>query len=84
MKPGDLICYNAAGQKNKTLGLVLQIKEELSWAMASEKIILVQWCIIGDLMPRREQERNGPYIHDTPVSGEYAWHKLGAWFEVVK
>ena len=83
MKVGDLICYNAAGQRKKTLGLVLQIEEELSYAMDPHKIVLIQWCVIGDLMPRREQPRNGPYNYDTPYSGEITWHKLGDWFEVI-
>ena len=84
MKVGDLICYNAAGQRKKTLGLVLQIKDDLSWSNKPEKIVLIQWCVIGDRMPRRSQPRNGAYNYDTPFTGEMTWHKLGDWFEVVK
>jgi hypothetical protein len=84
MKVGDLIRYNAAGQRNKTLGLVLEMKEDILWGSQESWFVLIQWCAIGDLMPRKHQPKNGPYNYDTPFSGELTWHIRGPWFEVVE
>ena len=83
MQVGDLIRYNAAGQRSKTLGLVLEIKEEISWGDQEVWAILVQWCAVGNMMPRKHQPKNGPYNYDTPRLGDLAWHIGGPWFEVV-
>jgi len=89
MEIGDLVCYNAAGQKYKTLGLVLEIKEdsprELQYQML--QAILIQWCVVGLLMPRRHQPvflTGYQTMWDKPIPGEIVWHQLGNWFEVSK
>jgi hypothetical protein len=84
MKVGDLIRYNAAGQRNKTLGLVLEMKEDILWGDQEVWILLIQWCAVGDLMPRKHQPQHGPYNYDIPFPGDLVWHIGGSWFEVVK
>ncbi len=84
IKIGDLICYNAAGSKDKTLGLVLEFKAPQIGT--DYECVLIHWCVVSDYMPRKE------WGHWTAVDwnstkqkaqpGEMAWHKLGSWFEV--
>ena len=85
---GDLVCYNAAGMKPKTLGLVLEIKMAKPRYGHVDEIILIQWCVVGKLMPRRHDF----YYHDPTTryplsdvcSGCLNWYKFGNWFETVK
>tara|TARA_Y100000593_G_scaffold9474_2_gene17246 strand:+ start:464 stop:715 length:252 start_codon:yes stop_codon:yes gene_type:complete len=83
MKVGDLICYNAAGMKYKTLGLLLEIDSPKPLYGSDEKAILVQWCVVGKYMPRRDY-RNGDWSRDPIKSGQRCWHPIGDWFEVSK
>ena len=87
MNPGDLICYNAAGQKTKTLGLVLDIIRPVPGY--DYDLVLIQWLITGDFMPRRahhgveyKERRKGTWDANNPVSGEHVWHQKGKWLEV--
>ena len=84
---GDLICFNVGGQRNKTLGLVLGF-DIVQYPVGIEcKVIMIQWCIIGDLMPRRQyrpQYDGENYNFSYPQSGDIVWHEFGDWFEVVK
>ena len=84
MQIGDLVCYNAAGQKYKTLGLVLDFdqKRGLSSFVDNPKLVLIQWCVISDIMPRRVWGPLG-WSRDKIYSGEHVWHEIGDWFEVV-
>ena len=84
-KPGDLICYNAAGMKYKTLGLVIEVNDMSE--LYSKTEILVLWGVAGKLMPRKSISPTGmnaldwnKKIHD----GDVVWHECGTWFEVVK
>lgn len=87
---GDLVCYNAAGMKPKTLGLVLDIKSAgSSVSIHREEVILIQWCVTGKLMPRIYQDymnRNFDitYLNEPAYSGSIRWYKFGDWFEIVK
>jgi hypothetical protein len=86
MKVGDLICYNAAGMKYKTLGLVLEFAKP---SRGTEYFsILIQWCLVGKLMPRREWSyKNGSNwdnLNDKIQPGQMIWHRKGDWFEVSK
>ena len=83
MKVGDLVRYNAAGQRDKTLGLLLEIKEVVTTG-EEKRIVLIQWCVIGDLMPRREHRPGDSYHYEKPKTGEWVWHRYGTWFEAVK
>ena len=85
---GDLITYNAGGMKNKTLGLVLDIVKTPDIGGGSYANILIQWCVVGKLMPRRgnnPKTPNVPWNFDNLNPGELAWHSnKGKWFEVVQ
>ena len=84
MNIGDLVCYNAAGQKYKTLGLLLDVK--LMPSDSFYKIGLIQWCVIGELMPRRENHPQfpSPWEQRETYPGDMFWHKLGTWSEAIK
>ena len=78
---GKLIRYNGAGQRNKTLGLI--IAEE--WYQGFD-YFLVQWCVIGKYMPRQSYHRlqtNDPRKWGCIDEGDYCWHTQGDWFEVI-
>ena len=81
MKVGNLICFNSAGQKNKTLGLILEKSKK--W-MDVKEMLLIYWCITGDVMPRIEYSMHSSYEWgDKPKPGKPCWHQRGEWFEVV-
>ena len=82
MQIGDLVCYNAAGQKYKTLGLVLDFKTNIHRGHWDNKQVLIQWCMVGDYMPRRDWGELG-WTRDDIKPGEFVWHTTGDWFEVV-
>ena len=86
IKIGDLVCYNAAGQKKKTLGLVLDIQTETYYGVVKSSL-LIQWCCIGNgVLPRAGY--NSPYVpaggREVIGTGSIVWHEFGEWFEVVK
>jgi hypothetical protein len=88
MLPGDLVTYNAGGMKNKTLGLVLDVKmgdtNVFRSAHSRESIngqVTIQWAVVGSLMPRRL--RAWGTTSETIVSGDIVDHQIGTWFEVV-
>ena len=81
---GDLVCYNAAGMKLNTLGLVLDISVSDKWRNTNS--ILVQWCFVGKYMPRKSC-MPGQFLkdwHSEIKAGDIIWHEFGNWFEVVK
>lgn len=82
MKVGDLVCYNAGGQKYKTLGVVYEMGTSLQ-GYRTIGCVLIQWCVVGDIMPRREWHNQG-WSRDPIQPGEFVWHPLGEWFEVVE
>ena len=82
MKVGDLVCYNAAGQKHKSIGLLLEIDPPRYHYGSQDKAVLIQWCVVGEIMPRRDH-RDG-WIPGDIESGMMVWHPFGPWFEVVK
>ena len=77
MQIGDLVCYNAAGQKYKTLGLVL----DFDLSIIRDELILIQWCVVSDIMPRKSWGPSG-WSRDKINSGDHVWHEVGSWFEV--
>ena len=86
MKIGDLVCYNAGGMKYKTLGLVVDILDERTrvYRFINRLIVLIQWCVVGKYMPRREwvDQKWGP--REEIVPGQMVWHEVGERLEVVK
>ena len=83
MKIGDLICYNAAGQKNKTIGLVVDIQVDFG---TKNLIALIQWGDTGNgYLPRTA----GPDLYrrtktENIRGGDMVWHHTGSWFEVIE
>ena len=59
---GDLICYNAGSSKRSTLGLVLDKHtlrhNDYRLQKKSTHSVLVQWCLIGPVMPRFYRKLN--------------------------
>lgn len=93
MKIGDLICYNGAGMKFKTLGLVLDFdlhynikcKKKLDKGTVPRSV-LIQWCVVGKYMPRKcawTVHRSG-YGSADFMPGDTVWHQYGDWLEVVR
>ena len=81
MKVGDLVCYNSAGMKYQTVGMVL----EISGNPGPLHSVLIWWTSVGKLMPRRSW--CDPSLHDklklygAPVyPGEKVWHDFGVRF----
>lgn len=83
IRKGDLVCYNACGMKYKTLGLVLEVDDSRTYYGKEEKMLLIQWCVVGKYMPRRNF-RDGRWGAEPIVGGDMCWHNLGDWFEEVK
>ena len=84
LKPGDLVCYNAAGMKYKTLGLVIELNTFDGWGKTE---ILIMWGVVGEMMPRKCMTQGKNPLRDWHAkihSGDLVWHELGSWFEVVK
>ena len=84
LEPGDLICYNAAGMKYKTLGLVIEVND-MSGPYGKTDI-LVLWGVAGEMMPRKSMTQ-GNHSRDWNAkihNGDIVWHECGSWFEVVK
>ena len=84
LKPGDLVCYNAAGMKYKTLGLVIELNTFDGWGKTE---ILIMWGVVGEMMPRKCMTQGKDPLRDWHAkihSGDLVWHELGSWFEVVK
>tara|TARA_B100000674_G_C37752376_1_gene874024 strand:+ start:385 stop:651 length:267 start_codon:yes stop_codon:yes gene_type:complete len=81
IKIGDLVCYNAGGQKRKTLGLVVDIDDD-----QFKKIALIQWCCIGNGLLPRKASTSWKFGEPDPIigPGSMVWHFVGDWFEVVK
>ena len=87
MKVGDLICYNAGGMKYKTLGLVVEIGRKtrpIYLPSNTHRIVLIQWCVIGKYMPRREWIDQKWNPREPIQPGQFVWHEIGDWLEVVK
>ena len=87
IKIGDLVCYNAAGQKKKTLGLVLDMMCEKSYGEIKTSALIL-WCCVGNgLLPRRGycSPNNYDFSRGEVIgTGSIVWHQVGNWFEVVK
>ena len=88
IKIGDLICYNGAGQKSKTLGLVIDMtiaKPSAKTFMDAKDSVLIQWCCVGNgVLPRKSYTDISTWSRREITSGDMIWHEMGNWFEVVK
>ena len=84
LKPGNLICYNAGGMKNKTMGLVVDL--EPIDHLRPVRHVLIMWIVVGEYMPKKSWNLDYNYrgFHDKIISGEMVWHDMGNWFEVTQ
>ena len=83
LKIGDLVCYNGAGMKYKTLGVVMDFDYKTPKHRTGQiGSILIMWSVVQPVMPRMcwTMQNNREKIQ----SGDMVWHELGDWFEVVK
>ena len=80
---GDLVCYNAAGQKKNTLALVLDFREDRNSYRPGVQV-LVQWCCVGNGLLPRKALNSYDERWEKILPGSLTWHELGDWFEVVK
>jgi hypothetical protein len=56
MKKGDLVCYNAVGQKSHTLGIVVDSRITLGSSGEDEIQIKIQWIKRGAYLPKDMNE----------------------------
>ena len=81
IKVGDLVRFNSAGQKYKTLGMVMAFDYRMG-DLYTERLVQIQWHVIGDIMPRRCSLPQEPEPYwETITPGKFSWHKMGNWFE---
>ena len=89
MKVGDLICFNAAGQKKKTLGLVIDrhIRTDNGFVHGVEIYYRIHWSKRGEVMPKEEwgtPKDKGFHKNEYYTYKKKGWFKAGAWLEIVK
>lgn len=76
MKVGDLICYNAAGMRSKTIGIYMGRQSVAhtyhNW-MGGRHVYLCKifWIVVGEVMPRGVLLRRNPHDHNNI---EADWH----------
>jgi hypothetical protein len=84
LKIGDLVCYNAAGQKFKTLGVVMDFDFASKVQNRSPHSVLIMWSVVGEVMPRQDWHRKQYTLDGRGIrSGDMIWHEFGDWIEVV-
>ena len=69
---GDLCCYNAAGMRNKTLGLVLDVKRYVSTSGEQRRVLLIHWVATDKLLPRHS---NGWYYGRGQAEQHLSWRE---------
>ena len=79
-KIGDLICYNGAGMKHKTLGIVMDVGRPDSFNHTPISY-LIMWSVVGEIMPRKN--RHTPELLKIEPN-MLIWHEAGPWIEVVQ
>ena len=85
VKPGDLVCYNTAGMRHHTLGLVI----DTEWR-DERRNVMIQWAIVGRIMPRVSWSRpihnlSSEWDRWEPIPvGAIAWYDSADWFLVVE
>ena len=94
MKIGDLVCYNAGGQKYKTLGLVVGFENIPTFRYKDlpplDKLVHIHWVVLPKVGPAVIRSK-------TPLGASFTnaverrlinqhpacWHRVGDWFEVI-
>ena len=81
LKIGDLVCYNGAGMKHKTLGIVMDFDFRARPSLVkpyTSGYILIMWSVVGKYMPRTSMHAVRP---QDISSGQLVWHEFGKWIE---
>tara|TARA_Y100000385_G_C12887430_1_gene548464 strand:+ start:214 stop:522 length:309 start_codon:yes stop_codon:yes gene_type:complete len=77
VKVGDLICYNAAGMRSKTIGIYMGLKKvaapyyKIRWGGRHVYLCKIFWIVVGEVMPRGVFLRRNPHDHNN-----IEWHGL--------
>jgi hypothetical protein len=88
---GDLCRYNAAGMRNKTLGIVLDVKRYTANSGEYRRVLLIHWVTTDRLLPRHSSgwspnhqhafsEKHIGYGVDKPKN-PIAWYDEGDYLE---
>ena len=88
MKVGDLICYNAAGQRKKSLGIILDrcIRTDTGRVDGVDIYYRIHWVKVGDLLPRAEwgSPKSKKFLRFGSESAKTLdWFKAGDWLETI-
>tara|TARA_Y100001970_G_C13540484_1_gene511997 strand:+ start:186 stop:461 length:276 start_codon:yes stop_codon:yes gene_type:complete len=87
IEAGDLVRYNAAGNRNKTLGLVYEVVVWQNTGSEPKRSLLIDWIISDGVLPKA----SGYYYYkgltspfwDPKSVGPY-WFDDEPWLEIVK
>lgn len=92
IKVGDLVRYNAAGMKYKTLGVVWDAQIIRRVGEPEKRILLIHWVVTDKLLPRTsnayyygiapESERYLSWSNLNPEDHPRAWYDDKPWLEV--
>ena len=84
MNIGDLVCFNSAGQRKTSLGVVLALKRSVS-RFAKDHGVLIMWAIAPKITPRVHNLWQFPNGECKVVNhaATAVWYVRGSWFEVI-
>lgn len=92
IKVGDLVRYNAAGMKYKTLGVVWDEQTIKRLGEEEKRILLIHWVVTDKLLPRTsnhyyynlasDEERYLSWGSVDPADNPRAWYDDKPWLEV--
>ncbi len=88
-KVGDLVCYNSAGMRKHSLGLVTEVRdgERLHGNGRYVPYVYIEWIEKPSMPPRSEFHwtwRNGRDEHWTPEGTSAGWYQDLGCFEVIE
>ena len=84
IKVGDLVRYNAAGQRNKSIGLVLKLRNSgyaalIQWVKCPEYRPMLYPLNFHDYRDTEAYSIRFRQLHKTPT-----WYYGGDWWEVIQ
>ena len=89
MKVGDLIRYNAAGQRKKSLGIILDrcIRTDVGRVDGVDIYYRIHWVKSGELLPRAEwgspKSKKRHYDYGAERAKTLDWFIAGPWLEAI-
>jgi len=99
MKIGDLVCYNAAGQKHKSMALVVGLDNRSKSPLYEHNCVQLMWVMLPEVGPKIERAIGADW---EGLTGSFSrlfrgsddmlrandnivlWHPIGDWFEVIQ